>query len=84
MAKTTLKGKVISAKMQNTAVVEISRLFRHPKYKKQIRRRKKIKAHNEKNQYKEGETVIIEAMRPISKEKHFRIIGYADGLEIKN
>ena len=74
MAK-TLKGKVVSDKMRKTAVVEVARLFKHSKYQKYIRRTKKYKAHDENNDYKIGDKVLIEACRPLSKDKHFRIIG---------
>jgi len=63
--------------MNKTAIVEVSRYFKHPKYKKYISRTKKYKAQNEENKYKEGEEVMIESCRPLSKDKHFKIIGYA-------
>lgn len=72
-----LKGIVVSAKMQKTAVVKVDRLKFHPKYKKYYKVSKKFKAHNEDNKYKEGDKVIIEQTRPLSKEKRWRIIGYA-------
>lgn len=72
-----MKGKIVSTKMNKTAVVAVSRYFRHPKYKKYISRSKKYKADNEENKYKEGEKVLIESCRPLSKDKHFKIIGYA-------
>ena len=72
----TLKGKIISDKMQKTAVVEVTRFSLHPKYKKYIRRSKKYKAHDEKKEYKTGDEVIIEETRPLSHDKHFRIKGY--------
>lgn len=72
--KKTLKGKVVSDKMRKTAVVEVSRFFRHPKYKKYIKRSKKYKAHDENKEYKIGDNVVIEETRPLSKDKHFKII----------
>lgn len=60
--------------MQKTAVVLVERFFKHPKYRKFIRRSKKYKAHNEENEYKTGDEVLIEEINPISKDKHFRII----------
>lgn len=74
LAKKILKGKIISDKMQKTAVVLVERFFKHPKYRKFIRRSKKYKAHNEENEYKTGDEVLIEEINPISKDKHFRII----------
>lgn len=70
----TLKGKVVSDKMQKTAVVEVQRFFKHPKYKKYIKRSKKYKAHDENKEYKIGDEVLIEETKPISKDKHFKII----------
>lgn len=73
MAK-ILEGKVVSTKMQKTVVVEVERMFRHPLYKKVIRRHKKYKAHNEKLDLKEGDLVRIKECAPISKDKHFVVI----------
>lgn len=74
MAKKILKGKVVSDKMQKTAVVEVQRFFKHLKYKKYIKHSKKYKAHDENKEYKTGDEVLMEETRPISKDKHFRII----------
>ena len=71
-------GTIISAKMQETAVILCDRVKRHPKYKKTYRVSKKYKAHNAENRYQEGERVIIQASRPISKEKRWRIAGKVD------
>jgi len=67
-------GKVVSIKMQKTAVVRVERKFRHPFYRKIIVRHKKYKAHNENLDLKEGDIVKIKETRPISKDKHFRVI----------
>ncbi|MDI6603390.1 MAG: 30S ribosomal protein S17 [Patescibacteria group bacterium] len=77
MPKKQLKGTVVSNKMQKTVVVEVERLKKHPKYKRRYRVRKKYKAHNEKGEYHIGDKVVIEECRPISKEKHWRVIGKA-------
>lgn len=74
MAKKQLKGKIVSDKMRKTAVVEVVRFFKHPKYQKYIRRSKKYKAHDENNEYKTGDNIIIQECRPLSKDKHFRIV----------
>jgi len=74
MPKKILKGKVISHKMDKTAVVLVSRFTPHPKYKKYFKTGKKYKAHDEKNEFKVGDIVLIEETKPISKEKHFVII----------
>ncbi|MBI4692127.1 MAG: 30S ribosomal protein S17 [Candidatus Terrybacteria bacterium] len=73
MAK-KLKGMVVSDVMDKTIVVLVDRYVRHPKYKKYIKKRKKYKAHDEKNEYKKGDRVIIQECRPISKDKHFKVI----------
>jgi len=69
-----IKGKVISTSMNKTAVVVVERYTKHPKYKKYIRISKKYKAHDENNEYRVGDKVIIEETRPISKDKNFRIL----------
>lgn len=69
-----LEGEVVSTKMEKTVVVRVERIFRHPLYKKVIRRHKKYKAHNEKFDLKEGDKVRIKETRPISKEKHFVVV----------
>lgn len=74
--KKTLKGKVVSDKMQKTAVVEVNRYFKVSKYKKYIKRSKKYKTHNENNEYKVGDEVLIQECRPLSKDKRFIIIGH--------
>ena len=72
--KKQLTGIVISNKMQKTVVVEVERLKEHPKYKRRFRVHKKYKAHAEIGEYQVGDRVIIEECRPISKEKHWRVI----------
>ena len=66
-------GCVVSDKMDKTVVVAVETPRRHPIYKKTIRRAVKYKAHDENNQCKMGDTVIIEETRPLSKEKRWRI-----------
>jgi len=58
-----------------TRVVAVSRLKKHPKYLKYYTVTAKFKAHDENNEYKTGDKVTIEEMRPMSKEKRWRIIG---------
>lgn len=72
--KRTLKGVVVSDKMDKTIVVLVERLKKHPKYKKYYKVRKKYKAHDSENKYKVGDEVIIEECRPISKEKHWVVV----------
>jgi small subunit ribosomal protein S17 len=70
-----LKGTIVSDKMQKTAVVEILRLKKHPKYKKYYKVNQKFKAHNPENQYKTGDKVLMRETRPMSKDKRWEIIG---------
>jgi len=74
MSKKTLKGVVVSDKMQKTVVVKVERVKEHPKYKKRYKVHKKYKAHDEKGEYKLGNKVIIEETRPLSKDKFWRVI----------
>lgn len=69
-----LKGVVVSDKMQDTVVVQVTRYFKHPKYQKFIKLHKKYKAHDKGNVCKIGETVSIQETRPISKDKHFIVV----------
>jgi small subunit ribosomal protein S17 len=72
--KKTLRGKVVSDKMTDTAVVEVSRFIKHAKYKKYMKTTKRYKAHNPGNKAKEGELVTIRSCRPLSKTKSFEIV----------
>jgi small subunit ribosomal protein S17 len=71
--RTELIGKVTSAKMEKTIVVEVIRLVQHAKYRRVIRITKKFYAHDEKRQAKTGDTVSISASRPLSKLKRWRL-----------
>lgn len=75
--KRRLSGIVVSDKMDKTVVVKVERVKTHPKYRRQYRYSRKFKAHDEKNEYKVGDRVIIEETRPISKEKRWRVVGKA-------
>ncbi|OLC15271.1 MAG: 30S ribosomal protein S17 [Candidatus Rokubacteria bacterium 13_1_40CM_69_27] len=59
--------------MQKTRVVRIERVYRHPRYQRVVRSSKKLKAHDENNESRIGDRVIIEETRPLSKEKRWRI-----------
>jgi small subunit ribosomal protein S17 len=74
MPKKRLIGKVVSDKMDKTVVVEVERIKVHPKYKRRYKVSKRYKAHDEKNEYKVGDKVMIEECRPLSKEKRWRVI----------
>jgi small subunit ribosomal protein S17 len=66
-------GVVISDKMDKTIVVQIERLVLHPVYKKYVKRRNRIKAHDERNEYQTGDRVEIIETRPLSKDKRWRV-----------
>ncbi len=68
----TLKGKVISTKMEKTAVVVVEQTWRHPLYKKTVRRAKKYLVHNELKA-KEGNIVTLKESKPLSKRKRWII-----------
>ena len=67
-------GVVTSDKMDKTIVVSVETLIEHPLYKKRIKQTKKFKAHDEQNQCKIGDKVRIMETRPISKDKHWRVV----------
>jgi small subunit ribosomal protein S17 len=67
-------GVVVSDKMAKTVVVQIERRVQHPVYGKMIRRTKKLKAHDEANDAKAGDTVRIMETRPLSKDKRWRVV----------
>lgn len=68
-------GFVVSDKMDKTVVVKVSSVKRHPKYKKTYTVFKKFKAHDENNEYHVGDKVEIQETSPISKDKHFKVVG---------
>ena len=70
---TELVGKVTSAKMEKTIVVEVTRLVQHPKYRRVIRISKKFYAHDEKREARMGDTVCIRASRPLSRLKRWSL-----------
>ena len=72
MPKRILTGTIVSDKTDKTVVVKVERRVKHPLYGKIIKRSKKYHAHDEGNEFREGETVRIEETRPISKLKTWR------------
>ncbi len=70
----TLIGQVVSNKMDKTVVVLVERRVKHPLYGKIIIRSNKYKAHDENNQYNEGDTVEISEGRPISRSKSWTVV----------
>lgn len=74
MQNKKLKGIVVSDAMDKTVVVSVDRFVKHPKYKKYVKKTKRYKAHDEKEEYNVGETVMIQECRPLSKDKHFKVL----------
>lgn len=73
MRKTRV-GQVVSDKMDKTVVVAIRDNVKHPLYKKILKRTLRLKAHDEKNEAKVGDTVLIMETRPLSKDKNWRLV----------
>lgn len=69
----TREGVVISDKMQKTRVVRVERTHRHSRYQRVVRTAKKLKAHDESNQSRVGDRVLLEETRPLSREKRWRV-----------
>ena len=92
--KRTIKGRVVSAKMQKTVVVRVDALKKNKKYQRYYKSVKKFKAHDSQGQYREGDIVIIQETRPMSREKRWEVVGLverpfapaveAEGIEEKN
>ncbi len=76
MPKRQLQGEVVSDKGEKTVVVRIDRVFTHPLLKKTVRRSKRYHAHDEKNEYKIGDLVVIQECAPKSKLKRWETIGH--------
>jgi small subunit ribosomal protein S17 len=66
-------GTVVSDKMDKTVTVEVERLVSHPIYKKYIRRKANLHAHDEKNECRVGDRVLVVECRPLSKLKRWRV-----------
>ena len=70
----TRVGKVVSDKMDKTIVVAIEDHVKHPLYKKIVKKTYKLKAHDETNDAKIGDTVRVMETRPLSKDKRWRLV----------
>ena len=70
----TLTGKVVSDKMDKTITVLIERRVKHPLYGKIVKRSTKMHAHDENNECRMGDTVVIRETRPLSKNKSFELV----------
>jgi small subunit ribosomal protein S17 len=73
-AARSLEGRVVSSKMNKTITVLIERRVRHPLYGKIVTRRTKLHAHDETNECKEGDLVMVEECRPLSRTKSWRLV----------
>jgi small subunit ribosomal protein S17 len=71
-------GKVVSDRMDKTAVVSIERLVKHPTYGRYVRRRTKFKVHDEKNECRVGDIIRFMETRPMSKDKRWRFVGFVE------
>jgi small subunit ribosomal protein S17 len=69
----TMVGTVVGDRMDKTIVVLVQRLVKHPLYQKYIRKRKRYKVHDEKNDCHPGDRVLIKETRPLSREKRWRV-----------
>lgn len=67
------QGVVTSSRMHKTVVVSVERIVMHSRYKKRLKRRTKVKAHDEKNECQAGDRVLIVECRPVSREKRWRV-----------
>ncbi|OGF30403.1 30S ribosomal protein S17 [Candidatus Falkowbacteria bacterium RIFOXYD2_FULL_35_9] len=69
-----LTGEVVSVAMDKTAVVRVDSVKTHKVYGKKIKSNQKYKIHDEKNELKEGDVVVFEECRPMSKDKRWRLV----------
>ena len=74
MPRRVLQGEVVSNKSDKTIIVKVERTFKHPLYKKFIKKDKKYSAHDESNKFKTGDLVKIRECAPKSKTKTFEVI----------
>ncbi|TNE88626.1 MAG: 30S ribosomal protein S17 [Deltaproteobacteria bacterium] len=70
----SVTGIVISDRMDKTITVQVTRLVKHPRYRKYVKRSKNYKAHDETNQCRINDTVVIEECRPLSKTKRWTVV----------
>ncbi len=71
--KRQLMGTVVSSKMEKTCIVQVTRRYKHTKYKKYVVERRRYKAHDERNEAGVGDRVMIVECRPISRDKRWRL-----------
>ena len=77
-SRKVLRGTVVSDKMDKTIVVEIETTRSHPLYGRHVKYTTKFKAHDEQNEAHVGDVVEIMETRPLSKDKHFRLVSVID------
>ncbi|MEJ2309643.1 MAG: 30S ribosomal protein S17 [Gammaproteobacteria bacterium] len=70
----TLQGRVVSDKMDKTITVLVERQVKHPLYGKFIKRSTKVHAHDEENACRQGDIVVVELCRPLSKQKCWQLV----------
>ena len=69
-----LVGRVVSARMDKTVTVKVTRMVKHPRYRKYVSRRKNYKAHDPQNECSENDLVVIRECRPLSKTKRWMVV----------
>ena len=79
----TMVGTVVSDKMDKTIVVAVETRVKHPIYKKTVKRTYKLKAHDEENSCKVGDTVKVMETRPLSKDKRWRLVEIVEKAVVK-
>lgn len=79
----TLTGMVVSDKMQKSIVVLVERRVQHPKYGKFVKRFSKIHAHDENNDCRVGDQVVIRECRPLSKTKTWNLVEVTQRIEVR-
>lgn len=82
MARKQRVGFAVADAAQKTVVVRVERTVRHPLYKKTMRRRKRYLAHDEANDCRNGDRVLIEECRPLSKRKTWRVVEILERREV--
>jgi small subunit ribosomal protein S17 len=76
--KRTVTGRVVSDKANKTVSVQVERVIKHPVYGKYIRRTTKVMAHDENNECKSGDRVMISECRPVSKNKAWQVVSVVE------
>ena len=79
----SMVGTVVSDKMDKTVVVAVETSVAHPIYKKTVKRTYKLKAHDEKNDCKVGDKVLVMETRPLSKDKRWRLVKIVEKAVVK-